>query len=190
MIKLDGMLVKNSLTREDILSRCEVTNTNAGDAWRMCETVATSFGLEDGNEAAMQFMRSNVLLDKSVKFCDKDSGEIYGLLTLSEFNIAEGSPIMLLDRELGIFLSKYKQLNGHSFILDERVRNSGIDKKMLMYDFNFLRENYDFIWCGVENTLKSHNYWKRIGFVDILTIDEATFYLLPLNEKLLVDSIY
>lgn len=189
MIKLDDILVKNNLTREEILSKCEVSNTNIGDAWKMCETVSSSFGLEDGNEAAMQFMHSNVLFDKSVKFYDKESGDIYGLLTLSEFNIAEGSPIMMIDRELGLFLSRYKQLNGHSFILDKRVRNSGVDKKMLMYDFNFLKENYDFIWCGVENTLKSHNYWRRFGFVDVLTIEDSTFYLLPLNKKLLTDDI-
>ena len=49
----------------------------------------------------------------------------------------------------------------------------------------FLLENYDFIWCGVEESLKTKNYWERLGFIEVFDIPEATFYMMPLNKKLI-----
>jgi hypothetical protein len=82
------------------------------------------------------------------------------------------------------YLSQFVQVNGHSFIIDERLRGTGLDRKMLFYNIKFLMKNYDFIWAGVEIGLKSHRYWERLGFIEVFRIPEAVFYMMPLNEKL------
>lgn len=39
------------------------------------------------------------------------------------------------------------------------------------------------VWIGVEKDLKTHNYWKRLGFEEILSIDEANFYVRAFDKK-------
>jgi hypothetical protein len=56
---------------------------------------------------------------------------------------------------------------------------------MLWHNIKFLSENYDLIWIGVERDLKTHEYWKRLGFVKVFEIPEAIFYLAPLSEKMI-----
>ena len=91
----------------------------------------------------------------------------------------------MVESGISEFLSDYKQVNGHSFIIDERLRNSGLDKKMLYFNTDFLIENYDFIWIGVEESLRSKSYWERLGFTKVFEIPEATFYLIPLSKKMI-----
>jgi GNAT superfamily N-acetyltransferase len=91
---------------------------------------------------------------------------------------------MMLERQLGEYLGGFKQINGHSFIIDERLRGCGLDKKMLDFNVDYLKDNYDIIWIAVERDLLTHNYWQRLGFVEVFRISEAVFYLLPLNKKL------
>jgi len=187
MIGMDteGKIVDNRKTREELTGMVVIGHTEPSDAWKMCETISTSFKLEGGpDEAAMQLMNSDVMFDRSIKAYDPDTGDIYGLLTICDFDIRKGSPIMIIDPELGMYLGELRQINGHSFIIDERLRNSGLDKKMLMFDIDNLVGKYDFIWCGVEKTLKSHNYWKRLGFTELFSIEDATFYILPLSMRL------
>ena len=47
---------------------------------------------------------------------------------------------------------------------------------------DFIKQ-YDLIWLGVEDSLNTDNYWKRFGFEEILSIDEAKFYVKTNNEK-------
>ncbi len=116
---------------------------------------------------------------------DKSNNDIYGLLIFTEYPIDRGSPIRMVESGISEYLSDYKQVNGHSFIIDERLRNSGIDKKMLHFNTNFLIKNYDFIWIGVEESLRSKSYWERLGFTKVFEITEATFYLMPLSKKMI-----
>lgn len=125
-------------------------------------------------------------LDNSVKLIDKRDNKIYGLLIFSEYPINIGSPIEFINPILSSYLKNYKQLNGHSFIIDERLRGTTFDKRMLLFNMEFL-EKYDLIWMGVEKSLKTHNYWKRLGFEEILDIDEAKFYIKRLNKKSMLD---
>ena len=84
------------------------------------------------------------------------------------------------------YLQQYTQINGHSFIIDERLRGKGIDKKMLGYCKDYIK-TFDFAWCAVEKDLKSHNYWKKIGFDKVFSNSDASFYVLPQNEHLKFD---
>ena len=188
MIDLCNRLVDNDLEREEILKNIIVTGTTYEDAPILTELLAKCFGLYDQEFALRQLLFSNAQLDNSVKAIDKRNGDIYGFLILSKFPIHIGSPIMHLNAKLAGFLIQFSQINGHSFIIDERLRGTGIDKKMLRYQKDFLDE-FEMIWCAVEESLGTDNYWKRLGFKEIFRIPEATFFA-HFNDKIISDDIY
>jgi ribosomal protein S18 acetylase RimI-like enzyme len=185
MIDLCNKLVDNDLAREDLLERVEIRKTSVEDLEQICKVLAKSFNLSSHLEALFQLENSKARLDESVKLVDKETGDIYGLLIFTEYPIDRGSPIRMVESGISEYLSDYKQVNGHSFIIDERLRNCGIDKKMLYFNADFLMKNYDFIWIGVEESLRSKSYWERLGFTKVFEIPEATFYLMPLSKKMI-----
>jgi hypothetical protein len=111
------------------------------------------------------------------------------LLIFCEFPIKIGSPISFFERGLTEYLEGFIQVNGHSFVIDERLRGTNLDKKMLYHNIKFLSDNYDLIWIGVERDLKTHDYWKRLGFVEVFEIPEAVFYLIPLSKKMISEYL-
>jgi hypothetical protein len=188
MIDLTNRLVDNKLTKEELLPNIEIVSTSYDDAPILTELLAKCFNLPGEEDALRQLLYSNAQLDNSVKAIDKRNGDIYGFLIFSQFPLHIGSPIMHLNIKLGGFLIQFNQINGHSFILDERLRGTGIDKKMLFHQREFL-EKYELIWIAVERDLKTHSYWKRLGFKELFSIPEATFYGL-FNDKFVSDDIY
>ena len=185
MIDLCNKLVDNDLAREDLLGRVEIRKTSVEDLEQICKVLAKSFNLSSHLEALFQLGNSKARLDESVKLVDKETGDIYGLLIFTEYTMDRGLPIRMVESGISEFLSDYKQVNGHSFIIDERLRNCGLDKKMLYFNTDFLIKNYDFIWIGVEESLRSKSYWERLGFTKVFEIPEATFYLIPLSKKMI-----
>jgi len=188
MIDLCNILVDNGLTKEEILQNMEIVSTSYEDAPKITELLARCFDLPNQETALRQLIYSDARLDKSVKVIDKRNGDIYGFLLFSNFPIHVGSPLLRLNSRLGEFLMQFRQINGHSFIIDERLRGTGIDKKMLYLQKEFLEE-YDMIWAAVEKDLKSHAYWKRLGFKELFKIPDASFYAI-FNKKLNEDDIY
>lgn len=186
-IDLCNKLVNNDLTKKDLLERVEVRKTTKNDLEQICNTLAKAFDLSSDAEAFQQLVQSNVLLDESIKLVDKENGDIYGLLMFCEYPIQIGSPISMTNNSLSEYLTRFSQVNGHSFIIDERLRGTRLDKKMLYHNIKFLADNYDLIWIGVESDLTTHNYWKRLGFVEVFRIPEAIFYLIPLSQKMIND---
>jgi GNAT superfamily N-acetyltransferase len=184
-IDLCNRLVDNKLTKKDLLEMVEIKKTTADDLIVICDTLSKAFDMSSSEEAYMQLLHSRAILDESVKLVDKHTGEIYGLLIFCEYPIKIGSPIIEFEPAIANFLDNFSQVNGHSFVIDERLRGTGIDKKMLYYNIEFLMKNYDLIWCGVDESLKTLPYWQRLGFVEIFRIPEATFLMLPLNKKLI-----
>lgn len=184
-IDLCNKLIDNDLTREELLERVEIRKTSFEDLGDICTTLAKAFDLVSPLEALYQITNSHALLNESVKLVDKETNDIYGLLIFMEWPIQKGSPIEVVEHNLSQYLDGYKQINGHSFIIDERLRNCGLDKKMLHFNVDFLTENYDLIWIGIEASLRSKAYWKRLGFVEVFTIPEASFYVMPLSKKMI-----
>ena len=188
MIDLCNRLVNNDLTKEELLQNIEIKSTSYNDAPELTALLAKCFDLPSQEEALRQLLYSDAQLDNSVKVVDKRNGDIYGFLIFSKFPIHIGSPLMHVNARLGGFLIQFNQINGHSFIIDERLRGTGIDKKMLLYQKEFLNK-FDLIWAAVECDLKSHNYWKRLGFKELFKIQEATFYCI-FNDKIISNDIY
>ena len=189
MIDLCNRLVDNDLSQEELLPRIDVVKTTLDDAKSLIMLLAKCFNLSSEFEAYMQLKQSQVLLTESVKAVDRETGDIYGFLLLCDYPIIDGSPIRIISPRVSWMLSLPSQINGHSFFIDERLRGTGIDKKMLDLLWNYISQ-YDMIWCAVEKGLKSHNYWQRIGFEKLFSISEATFYAMPCNEKAAEDIYY
>ena len=184
MIDLCNKLVDNYLTKDELLERVEIRKTTPDDLGDICDTLSKAFDMYSSDEAFFQLMQSRARLDESVKLVDKYTGEIYGLLMFCENPIKFGSPIVEYEKGISEFLDGYNQVNGHSFVIDERLRGTGLDKKMLFYNIEFLMRTYDLIWIAVEIDLRTHAYWQRLGFVELFRIPEAVFYMMPLNKKL------
>lgn len=184
-IDLCNKLIDNDLTKNDLLKRVEIKKTSKDDLEQICKILAKAFDLSCEGEAFQQLIQSDVLLDESIKLVDKENGDIYGLLMFCEYPIKVGTPIMFEEPKMGEYFDKFKQVNGHSFIIDERLRGTNLDKKMLFHNIKFLSDNYDLIWIGVEESLKSNAYWERLGFIEIFNIPQATFYLAPLSENMI-----
>lgn len=184
MIDLCNRLVDNGLSKEELLENVEIVGTSYQDAPKLTELLAKCFNLPSQEVALRQLIYSNAQLDNSVKLVDKRNGDIYGFLIFSIFPINVGSPLMHINAKLGGFLIQYKQINGHSFIIDERLRGTGLDKKMLLFQKEFL-DKFDLIWCAVEKSLKSLPYWHKLGFIDIFITYEATFLIKPINKELI-----
>lgn len=184
MIDLCNKLVDNDLSKNDLLERIEIQKTCQGDIEAICNTLAKAFDMYSAEEAFQQLIQSRARLDESIKLVDKYTGDIYGLLMFCEYPIAVGSPLKHINIDMADYLGQFSQVNGHSFIIDERLRGTGLDRKMLFHNIKFLIENYDFIWIAVEIDLRTHAYWQRLGFIEVFRIPEAVFYMMPLNEKL------
>lgn len=185
MIDVANKLIDNDLSKDDLLKRVEIQKTTEDDFVAICNTLAKAFDLSSPMEAVFQLTHSKARLDESVKLVDRENGDIYGLLIFCEYPITMGSPILHFEKEIGKWLDNFKQLNGHSFIIDERLRGCGLDKKMLYFNKEFIKDNYDLLWIGVERDLRTHPYWQRLGFVEVFKIDEASFYMIPLSKKLI-----
>lgn len=184
-INLCNRLVDNNLTRDELLERVEIRKTNPDDLGIICDTLSKAFDMYSSEEAFFQLLQSRARLNESVKLVDRETGDIYGLLIFCENPIRFGSPIVEYEEGIADYLDNFSQVNGHSFVIDERLRGTGLDKKMLMFNLKYLADNYDLIWIAVEINLRTHAYWQRLGFVEVFRIPEAVFYMLPLNKKLL-----
>lgn len=190
MLDLCNRLVDNKLTKNDLLERVEIRKTTPNDLEDICDTLSKAFDMYSPEEAYLQLMQSRARLDESVKLVDKETGDIYGLLIFCEYPIKYGSPILHFEKGIAEYLDNFTQINGHSFVIDERLRGTGLDRKMLFYNLRFLAETYDMVWIAVEKSLKTLPYWHRLGFIDIFTIEEATFLMLPLSRKIINDIIH
>ena len=184
-IDLCNRLVDNELTRDELLEKVEIMKTSPSDMGNICDTLSKAFDMKSSDEALFQLINSRALLNDSIKLVDKETGDIYGLLMFCEYPISFGSPIMMHEKGVGEYLSEFKQVNGHSFVIDERLRGTGLDKKMLFHNIDMIAKNYDLIWIAVETSLRTHAYWQRLGFIEVFKIPEAVFYMMPLNKKMI-----
>lgn len=182
MITICNQINTDNKTKDELLENVIIEKTTFKDAAKIISILHNCFGISSEQEALRQLLYSKADLDNSVKLIDKRDGQIYGLLIFSEFNIIDGSPLRHINYDLAEYISKLKQVNGHSFILDERLRGTTLHKKMLMFNMEYINQ-YDLVWLAVEHTLGTDNYWKRLGFEEILSIDEAKFYVLTKNKK-------
>lgn len=67
------------------------------------------------------------------------------------------------------------------FVLDGRLRGTNVHRQMLNHAIPFVSK-FEYIWCAVAEEFRTHNYWKRLGFKEVLVIPEAKFYILNTNE--------
>ena len=187
MIKVCDFIHDDNKTKEELLENIEIKKTSFKDAYKIIQILHKCFGIENEQEALRQLLYSKADLDNSVKLVDKRDGTIYGILIFSDYDITYGSPLQSYNYDLWDYLSRIKkQLNGYAFILDKRLRGTNFHKDMLMFNIDYIKQ-YDLIWLAVEHTLNTDNYWKRFGFEEILSIDEAKFYVKSFDKKRMLE---
>ena len=172
-------------TKEELLEHIEITKTSYSDVVEILDILSKTFNIDE-REALRQLLYSKADLDNSVKLIDKRDNKIYGLLIFSLFQIQNGSPIININPFLSDYLCGFSQLNGHSFVIDKRLRGCGVDKKMLMFQKKYI-DKFDIVWCGVENDLKSHKYWEKLGFLPIIEDNHGIFYIKTKDKKKMID---
>lgn len=179
-------------TREELLENVEISKMTYEDIYEAIRIIAHTFQIDDYtqinhhvfNLVEEELTMSRVNFDESVKLYDKRDGKIYGIVIYSHFPLHKGSPILESEatRMIGEYLMDFSQINGFAFIIDKRLRGTGLDKKMIMYNYKWL-ETFDFIWCATDVDAKTNEYWKRWGGMEILTTDEASFYIKNMSKK-------
>lgn len=187
------------ITRGEILRNCKVAFTRPQDIFYIVKILIDCFKIPN-LETALEYLKDiKADLWHSVKYYDPRTMDIYGLLLFGKQVANDGIPWFRVNNTvLSKMIESCNQVQGAAFIIDKRVQGCGIDKKMLK--FRNFRKPYtehtkvidvfdgkekwkkeekvpDLIWCGVNKDLKTHNYWKRLGFTEFYSDNVARFYL-------------
>lgn len=177
MVELGKRIQEDNLSKEELIDRCEFANLEEKDVLQLLEILVSCFKIPNIEMAIKYLADIGVIIKESVKFYDPDTGKIYGLLVFGRQDINNGI-YRFMERQnvLSNMVSNCKQLQGAAFIIDERLRGLGLDKAMLYYNLPFI-EKHELVWCGVDKNLKTHNYWKRLGFTEFHSDEVARFYI-------------
>lgn len=179
---MDGFFHKDNKTRESLINSLQIDCVSESDLPFIQDTIADIFCVPSKQIVKRQISSLNIDLDSSVKAFDPIDGQIYGFLLVGAKKIDDDLPFVKSDDICDIICEIMpNQLNGFVFALDKRIRGCGIDKKMLKCVHDKLPHT-DIIWCGVNNNLSSHNYWKRMGFLEFCKDDQVTLYIFCLNK--------
>lgn len=176
-----GIIWKDGKSTEEILKNLSISRLTENDIEQVGEISAACLPVSDAHEAIEQFYMTHGNIRQSIKAYDRTTGQIYGILLLSDYPICCGSPILDFKPELGKQLMHKRGINGFSFVIDGRLRGTDAHRRMLNSALPFVSQ-FEYIWCAVADELKTHNYWKRLGFKEILVIPEAKFYILNTTD--------
>lgn len=170
MLHISDRLNDSPLTTSELMPRCIVTKTCKGDVFDILRILMDCFKIPSLKEALMYANNMKLNLTESVKLVDKETNTIYGILMFGETNM----PFM--PHMMNELFRNFKQVCGIGFLIDERLRGRGFDMKMLYHNKEYL-EKFDLVWCGVDSSLPTHNYWKRLGFTECVSMPNVSFYL-------------
>jgi GNAT superfamily N-acetyltransferase len=103
--------------------------------------------------ANFQYLKSKT--DKKLSIFERDeNGDVIGAILVCE-------DYLISKKE-----NSGKGIEGVLFFIDEDKRGTGLDKKMLNQLIPRLKTlGYTYLSAMVMSGLKTHNYWKRFGFV-------------------------
>lgn len=183
MIQVKNIIHEDGKSKEELLNNYQIKKTEIGDLIGIFNIVKNCMG--SPFESVLDFFeKQQIKLTSSLKVIDNRDNKIYGLLLFSNMKIQGNTPL-----HPNTYLYKATnnciQENGFLLLLDDRLRNNHIDNelfKMAIEDYKLLEE-IDFLWCGVDRKLKSHNYWLKRGFYKLFEDCQTVFYGLPINRN-------
>lgn len=179
LLVIEDTVCDNDLTKKEILERCIVDYTDNLDFFNVIDILVKNFKIPSVQEAIRYAFKINIDLENSVKYYDPETGDVYGLLLVADNKVTDAIPhLQYRNPLLPAFFKSLKQKEGVAFILDKRVRGVGLDQVMLQtYKDTDDYQEKDIMWCGVQHELKSHEYWKKNGFIKFFSDPAAKFYL-------------
>lgn len=170
----DKFIANPDLTEDEMFDNVVLRECDPSDILNVADAVMKTFGLPTLDMTLRTFDEHKVDLYNSVLAVDAFTDEIYGVLLFAYHPLS--SEIRKNDISFQDFLQTLDMVEGHAFLLDERLRGKGIDKEMLDFAKPFLN-TFDAVWCGVDNDMKSHKYWERLGFKKMGENHNACFYM-------------
>lgn len=180
MVKLENTLFKDSHTSEYLEKHCKIANTSPKDLDAIASILVYCFNIPKmcstrAGDVVRFLYETKIDIYNSVKLYDPATERIYGILLIGNKQLHEASPIYQNNKLLKDVLSGCNQVNGIGFLIDDRLRGRGFDRKMMMHNKDYF-DKFDLIWHGVDNSLKTHNYWKRFGFTELIDDGHVKFY--------------
>ena len=149
------------------------------DAQLTVDWITRQYGFDRGEvESWVRDLHFNWPL--SVKAVD-DSGNIIGLLNMSDYRIEEETAQIQKDNpELLAGLNSQRYTAVFSFIVREEYRGTRLNYDMIMEIMPELKANYDFIFIPVLHRLKTHSYWQRWGAREFYRDSDCVYYQLKM----------
>lgn len=178
MLVINDKMVDNELTTRDILKYCTIGKVDPiFDKNHIKHIMNKCFKLP---LPEAEKLIEEIDYNTSIKFYDPMGDEIYGLLLFTNNEVKKSIPgIEYFNPIIANLFNGLRLKNGEAFILDKRLQGIGLDKLMLNYALKLLKESEpipEIIWLGVNRELKSHNYWKRHGFIEFYSDMMVRFY--------------
>lgn len=178
MLVINDHMVNNSLTTRDILKYCRIGEIDkVWDEYPIRHLMTRCFKLPFTESE--EFFK-NLDFESSLKFYDYTNQDIYGLLLFSNKKMKNSIPnIKMANPIIANIFNGLDEKEGSAFILDKRLQGIGLDKLMLKRAIEQIKNSKtppDVIWLGVNRELKSHNYWKRLGFIEFYSDPFVKFY--------------
>lgn len=185
MVKIEDVVFHDLQTSDYLEKHCVIGKTSPQDLDAIASILVYCFNIPKMHgsrmDDVMKFIYDTKLdIYNSVKLFDPYTNRIYGILMVGSKRLHESCPSLMHNSLLYESLKDMKQVNGIGFLIDKRLRGKGYDKKMMMFNKEYFDE-YDLIWHGVDNTLNTHNYWKRFGFFECFDDGHVKFYTKFLN---------
>ena len=180
MVKIEDRVFNDLQTSEYLEKHCKIAKTSPQDLNDIASILVYCFNIPKMYNTRMEdvykFMYDTKFdIYNSVKLYDPSTNRIYGILMVGERSLHESSPAFMRNKFLYEALKDYNQINGIGFLIDERLRGKGFDKKMMIFNKEYF-DKFDLIWHGVDKSLHTHNYWKRFGFSECFDDGHVKFY--------------
>lgn len=170
-------------TSQEIIDNIKFDSITENDLCTISSIIHKTFHTPTVKDAYKQLLYSNINFEQSIKAIDTRDGKIYGVLIFSHQSIYDALPRLKNDLFWEIFSHfNLKQAQGVVFAVDPRLYGTSIHKLLRTEQETYLKQQ-DIIWCGVNNDLKSHDYWKRLGFIPIFKDLFVTFYIKIMNNN-------
>lgn len=148
------------------LDGIRILKTEASDYEEILNILSEEFNFMSREEIARDI--KDVNLSISIKAIDKDN-KIIGILLFQNTDFSEYMKRVKkviktnFDNDYIKSLKTKKGISGTAFVISKEYRGTLLNK-MFIKETPSIISGYDYVLSEVDERLKTHNYWKRMGF--------------------------
>lgn len=159
-------LIREQLELINDISKIKIENILDNDYEEVLDIMSEEFDFLSREEVAEAIDDVNYSI--SLKAVNQEN-KIVGILLFENTDINSflkrvGKPLHL-NYSLDIFKNK-KGINGTAFVINKKYRGSQLNRMFLSAARSII-SGYDYVLSEVMEQLKTHNYWKHMGFKEL-----------------------